>query len=377
MSVSTWESLPDQCLRCIVMWLDTPMDVNSFAAVNKRCRRIGFENRVWRHLVVHHMFRHDHERVRDLLATGFDIEWRVFARQSSRRGRLHKAEPQRPRTQVRALLACAAAVEAVADTSGESIGESSPVTLDTVTNGASKRRMCERCHRPSRTCLCSSLPDVPFNNRNVRLILLVHPTTHLGNGTARIALLLLQHATVIVDSDFRAGRYPVLDAALSSGRSVFLFPHSRSVTVNTLSDSEVAASLPSLSLDTRPASADDPLTLIAIDATWATAQRTIKWNPRLIAHIPLVQIDLPGDDYGEFHSLMREPERKCLSTAEAVAHALVALDADMRRVRLVDAVLAPLRLLIAFQKQFQYETEARREQQQQKKDQSQGKGAQQ
>jgi DTW domain-containing protein YfiP len=81
--------------------------------------------------------------------------------------------------------------------------------------------------------------------------------------------------------------------------------------------------VPAGSLADRP-----PPVLVVIDGTWLQAEKMLAANP-LVAALPRVEVDAGAPSgYG---ALRREPAPRCLSTIEAVAHALGAFERDPAR----------------------------------------------
>jgi DTW domain-containing protein YfiP len=68
--------------------------------------------------------------------------------------------------------------------------------------------------------------------------------------------------------------------------------------------------------------------LIVIDGTWTQSEKMLEANPALAA---LPRLALEIDQGSGYSDLRREPAPHCLSTIEAVAHALAALERDEAR----------------------------------------------
>jgi DTW domain-containing protein YfiP len=95
------------------------------------------------------------------------------------------------------------------------------------------------------------------------------------------------------------------------------------------------ASVPAHSLSARP-----PEVLVVIDGTWAQAEKMLAANPFLAA-LPRVSV-VSGRPSG-YGDLRREPAPHCLSTIEAVACALGALEGDPAR---FEPMRAAFRLMV-------------------------------
>ncbi len=73
---------------------------------------------------------------------------------------------------------------------------------------------------------------------------------------------------------------------------------------------------------------DPPDTLVVPDGTWHQAERMLRDSPRLAA---LRRVSVTSDRPSGYGDLRREPAPHCLSTVEAVALALGALEGDPDR----------------------------------------------
>jgi DTW domain-containing protein YfiP len=71
-----------------------------------------------------------------------------------------------------------------------------------------------------------------------------------------------------------------------------------------------------------------PPVLVAVDGTWHQAEKMLRANPALAA---LPRVSVAPDRPGGYGGLRREPAAHCLSTLEAVALALGALERDPAR----------------------------------------------
>lgn len=186
------------------------------------------------------------------------------------------------------------------------------------------RPTCERCARPQVTCYCAHLEVVPTR---CRLLVLQHPREHgKAIGTARIAALGLPDAQIEVGVDFSEHR--AVQAALRDPQRppVLLFP------------GDGARDLAS----ERP---DGPVTLVVIDGTWHQARSLFRANPWL-ARLPRYAFapERPSE-----YRIRREPRAEYVSTIEAVAQALGALEGDRTRFA---PLLAPFRAMVDTQLGF-------------------------
>ncbi|MCP1622355.1 tRNA-uridine aminocarboxypropyltransferase [Pseudomonas nitroreducens] len=160
------------------------------------------------------------------------------------------------------------------------------------------RARCPRCERPLNHCLCALIPHL--NNRT-RVLLLQHPS-EVGHAlnTARLAALGLANAELRVGEDFS-------DLDLSAWDAWLLFPGDSAVAVAELAAQPVAK----------------PRLLVVPDGTWRKARKLLHLNLNLAA---LPRVVLP-DGLTSRYRLRKAPAEGALSTIEAVAYALDALDA--------------------------------------------------
>lgn len=187
-----------------------------------------------------------------------------------------------------------------------------------------RRARCERCERPLVVCVCAHL--TPLATRT-RVLLLQHPRERrVGVGTARVAHLALLGSVLRVGLDFAAD--PEVQAALAGPGPVYvLFPGPAAVDV---------ADVPR----------DATITLVVLDGTWWQARKLLRLNPALAA---LPRVAFTPRRPSEYHRIRRQPAAQCVSTIEALAETLAALEpggGDFER------LLDPLHALVARQEWF-------------------------
>jgi DTW domain-containing protein YfiP len=164
------------------------------------------------------------------------------------------------------------------------------------------RPTCFRCLRPAAFCYCDLLPRV---ESRTRIVILQHPReARLAICSAWMAHLALPNSEV-----HRGVRFSddprVRELAATPGAAV-LFPGEGSTPARV---------------------GEAPSVLFVIDGTWHQAERMVR-DP-LLRGLPRVEVPSPGESgYG---ALRREPGEGCLSTIEAVALALGAMEGDAAR----------------------------------------------
>ncbi len=88
-----------------------------------------------------------------------------------------------------------------------------------------------------------------------------------------------------------------------------------------------------------------PITLVVVDGTWWQTRKVVRQNP-VLAALPRYAF-LPKSP-GEYR-IRKEPAEGCVSTIEALAYVLGALEGDVQRFR---ALLDPFRAMVAMQVDF-------------------------
>ncbi len=188
---------------------------------------------------------------------------------------------------------------------------------------AESRETCWRCRRPVVTCWCAELPALP--ETKTRVVIVQHPRERdVAIGTARMTWMALPgsrlvEGTAVARADGVDRQIPDLFEE-GAGEVAVLFPGD----------------------DARPLSdwlAKPPRVLIVVDGTWSQARKILKLNPRLAA-LPRLSYDPPQP--GNYR-IRREPTDKHLSTIEATAAVLGALEGDPDR---FSSMLQPFTVMV-------------------------------
>jgi DTW domain-containing protein YfiP len=165
------------------------------------------------------------------------------------------------------------------------------------------RATCLRCLRPTEFCVCADLAPVPSATR---IVLLQHPReARLAICSAWLTRLALENAEL--HRGVRFADHPRVRALAAAPGTALLYP----------GPGAVPARL-----------AKRPEALVVIDGTWPQSERMLRDNPALAA---LPRIALAPDGASGYAGLRREPGPDRLSTLEAVALALGALERDPDR----------------------------------------------
>jgi len=180
------------------------------------------------------------------------------------------------------------------------------------------RDTCHTCRRPLSHCWCGLVPSI---ETRTRVVLLQHPRERdVPIGTARMASLCLPNSELHVGVDWEDA--PALHRALSDPArpAALLYPGDDAADLFT-------------------APPPGPITLVVVDGTWTLTRKVVRTNPRLAA-LPRYAFNPPQpSDY----RIRREPRAACVSTIEALAYALGALEGDPDRFA---AMLVPFRAMI-------------------------------
>jgi DTW domain-containing protein len=183
------------------------------------------------------------------------------------------------------------------------------------------RPICPRCRRPQAVCYCEHLPLL---STRTRVVLLQHPRERdMPIGTAHMASLCLEGSELHVGISFEGVR-EVSAAIGDPARPAYL-----------LYPGEGA-----LDVDREPP--PGPVTLVVVDGTWAHARSLLRHNPSIKA---LPRLSFSPAAPSEYR-IRREPRDDYVSTIEALAHVLGALEGDSAA---FSPMLAPFRAMVDMQ----------------------------
>jgi DTW domain-containing protein len=187
------------------------------------------------------------------------------------------------------------------------------------------RPVCARCRRPERVCYCAHVVPIPTATR---VVVLQHPRERdVPIGTARMASLCLPNSELLIGLHWSKGESQALARALSDPErpAALLYPGEGAI--------DVVASPPK-----------GPVTLIVIDGTWSLAKKVVRENPVLQA---LPRYAFTPQAPSEYR-IRREPHETYVSTIEALAIVLGALEGDKDRFL---PMMAPFRAMVDTQLQ--------------------------
>ncbi len=153
--------------------------------------------------------------------------------------------------------------------------------------------------------MCAGLGPIPSRTR---VVIVQHPReARLAICSAWLTRVALENAELHRGVCFEA--HPRVSEVARAPGTALLFPGQGAVPAGALAGAP-------------------PRTLVVVDGTWLQAEKMLLANPALAA-LPRVTL-APGHESG-YGALRREPAEGHLSTIEAVAHALGALEQDAAR----------------------------------------------
>ncbi|WP_412972150.1 tRNA-uridine aminocarboxypropyltransferase [Glaciecola sp. MF2-115] len=175
------------------------------------------------------------------------------------------------------------------------------------TKAASKRAVCDNCHYPLKTCVCSALGKVHNNTR----ILILQDKNELKNAknTARLAALSLSNVDIIQSDDEQKMAVLRKLCTTEPASIALIFPSGDSLGFETEYPNYIA---------NRDSPQHEVRTLLFIDGTWRKAKRIYLSNEYLQG-IPSFHFEhaLHGN-----YRIRKTSVDNGLSTIEAVAYAL-------------------------------------------------------
>ncbi|KAL3755286.1 hypothetical protein ACJRO7_002351 [Eucalyptus globulus] len=220
---------------------------------------------------------------------------------------------------------------------------------------ARRRVVCPGCDRPARVCLCHVIPTPPIPTA-ARVVVLHHPHESRHKlSTVPVLSRCLLNSTVLLHRKLRPGLSPLLDR---SPPSIYLFPPSSSSSSSTTSPCLTLSQLRASDLLRR--AEPEGLVVIAFDATWKHAREMVSASEEYLSRFAVrVCLDFDYDesvDGGSIYDsellLRKEPYGGCVSTMEAVARVLRAVEANGEEVerRLIGVLKEMVRLQASFLK---------------------------
>ena len=172
----------------------------------------------------------------------------------------------------------------------------------TVPDAPSRRHSCPDCGRPGDHCLCAAIGAV---ENETEVLILQHPRERRhAFGTAQLAVRSLRKARLVVG--FPTELAQDVELARELRGCGLLYPH------------RAARDLAQVPADERPKK------LVVLDGTWSHARGLYQ---AIRALHPLPHFTLPEGLVSGFQ-IRRQPAAHCLSTIEAIDHALRALEPD-------------------------------------------------
>jgi DTW domain-containing protein YfiP len=182
-----------------------------------------------------------------------------------------------------------------------------------------KRQSCTRCNSPLNRCLCHTISAID-NHWPVHILQHSNESNH-PLGTAKIAQLSLRQCEINISKETVDHERHI--KALLSAKPILIFPTANSSPIESINTNS-----------TRP--------LIFLDATWRKAKR-MYLESELLQSLPTAHLQatsLPA------YKIRKSPNSKALSTIEAIAETLSALDDDTKKYQ---PLLASMNWMVARQ----------------------------
>lgn len=203
------------------------------------------------------------------------------------------------------------------------------------------RPRCQHCNRPQRICICDALPPGGPLDTRTRIVILVHPKeVQRRLGTMPLLRLCLRNLIVREGDHFPEPEDdPEFHTALQEGghRCMLVCPGP---------DAEVLQ--PPEDGAAEEKSDQPPATLIFVDGRWPQAKAMVNRSVWL-QQLPRVVL-CPREASG--YKFRKQPGQGCLSTLEAVAEALLALEGRQHGIAVKEALTAPFRKMVQLQIPF-------------------------
>lgn len=195
----------------------------------------------------------------------------------------------------------------------------------------SPRSLCERCSRPPILCICESLPD-KLVSTSTHVLVLQHPREFRRKTLSTVPLmpLVLENCTIKRGYNFEPEDLDLVQDCIARGKKpLMLFPGKNAISLDS-NKGDVINNDNNEDSDSNSSAVkslhEGEQLLILIDGTWAEARRMIMQSKRLMASCQQIQFTA---DYDSIYDVVRkEPEKHCISTLEACAHALTLLEPD-------------------------------------------------
>ncbi|XP_050230252.1 tRNA-uridine aminocarboxypropyltransferase A [Mercurialis annua] len=211
-----------------------------------------------------------------------------------------------------------------------------------------RRSVCNNCDRPIPVCLCHVIPVPPIQT-NTQIIIIQHPheSNHKLSTTPLLTKSLL-NATSLTSQRLTLNllrRLPPANAAAT----FYLFPPTPTSPAITLT--ELKKSIQNKNTD------NTPIVLIAFDATWKHAKEMVSASEGYLSTFA-TRVCLNGFDesmeggsiYDSELVLRKEPFSGCVSTLEAVARWLGAVETNGPVIE--ERLITVLREMVRLQAQF-------------------------
>jgi len=140
--------------------------------------------------------------------------------------------------------------------------------------------------------------------------------------------LVLENCNIKVGYNFTPAQLDLVQECLSRGQKpLLLFPGPSAISLDQKDEDDANVNANGKpSNETENNLQKEEQLLILIDGTWAEAKRMIMASPTLVEECQQVQFTAENESI--YDVVRKEPEKHCISTLEACAHALTLLEPD-------------------------------------------------
>ena len=192
-----------------------------------------------------------------------------------------------------------------------------------------QRSSCETCERPARTCWCDHIANPKVKLTRTQIVIIQHPNERkrpirtakmLENGLENCHIFVRRKVKDLNREDEKLRHW------LEHPGAHVLFPQEDAKTPEDLVKNDNLAKI----------------VLIVLDGTWDEAKKMYNWSP-ILQSLPKMKLEL---NVKSLYVVKTQPNDKCLSTVECVAHAVAQLEENPA---LVEVLTRPLLALCSIQ----------------------------
>lgn len=191
-----------------------------------------------------------------------------------------------------------------------------------------QRSFCSTCERPERTCWCEYVSNPKVNLSQTQIVIIQHPNERKRQiRTAKMLENGLENCEIFV-------RRKIKDLAKEDDNLRHWLEHPGAHVLFPKEDAQTPEDLVK--------NTESKIVLIVLDGTWDEAKKMYNWSP-ILQSLPKMKLDL---NVKSLYVVKTQPNDKCLSTVECVAHAVAQLEENPS---LIEVLTRPLLALCSIQ----------------------------